>query len=40
MIGATVVTLQTSDASLAILPAVTGILAVFVAYGRRGWIAA
>jgi hypothetical protein len=38
MIGATVITLQTSDASLAILPAVTGILTVFVAYGRRRWM--
>src|SRR5437660_9906036 len=35
MIGATVVTLQTLDAAMAILPAVTGILAAFVAYGRR-----
>ncbi|PYR96653.1 MAG: DoxX family protein [Acidobacteria bacterium] len=34
MIGATVVTLQTLDAAMAILPAVTGILAAFVAYGR------
>ena len=34
MIGATVVTLQTMDAVMAILPAVTGILTAFVAIGR------
>jgi hypothetical protein len=38
MIGATVTTLRTADTGLAILPAVTGLLTVFVAYGRRHWI--
>ncbi len=34
MIGATVVTLATMDASLALIPLVVGLLAAFVAYGR------
>ena len=40
MVGATIVTLRTLDAPSAIFPAVTGLLAAFVAYGRRTWIAA
>jgi len=34
MIGATVVTITTVGAAAALMPAVTGILAAFVAYGR------
>ena len=34
MIGATVTTIQTMGAKVAVLPAVTGILVAFVAYGR------
>ncbi len=34
MIGATVVTLATMDAALALIPLVVGLLAAFVAYGR------
>jgi hypothetical protein len=34
MIGATVFTLATSDAPLALIPLVLGLLAAFVAYGR------
>jgi hypothetical protein len=34
MIGATVTTLLTMDAVLALIPLVTGLLAAFVAYGR------
>ena len=34
MIGATVITLATMDAVLALLPLVSGLLAAFVAYGR------
>jgi uncharacterized membrane protein YphA (DoxX/SURF4 family) len=34
MIGATTVTLQTGAILLAVLPFVTGLIAVFVAYGR------
>ncbi len=34
MIGATVVTLATMDAALALIPLVIGLLAAFVAYGR------
>lgn len=35
MIGATVVSLMTGPAALAAIPLVTGLLAAFVAYGRR-----
>jgi hypothetical protein len=34
MIGATLITLATMDAALALMPLVTGLLAAFVAYGR------
>jgi uncharacterized membrane protein YphA (DoxX/SURF4 family) len=34
MVGATVVTLATMDAGLALIPLVVGLLAAFVAYGR------
>jgi hypothetical protein len=34
MIGATVITLMTMDAVLALIPLVIGLLAAFVAYGR------
>jgi hypothetical protein len=34
MLGATVLTLATMDASLALIPLVVGLLAAFVAYGR------
>ncbi len=34
MIGATVVTLQTNPPLVALLPAITGLLLMFVAYGR------
>jgi uncharacterized membrane protein YphA (DoxX/SURF4 family) len=34
MIGATVITLATADAVLAVIPLVVGLLAAFVAYGR------
>ena len=34
MIGATVITLTTASVAMALLPAGTGILAAFVAYGR------
>ena len=34
MIGATVITLATMDAALALIPLVVGLLAAFVAYGR------
>ena len=34
MIGATVVTLATADAALALIPLVVGLLSAFVAYGR------
>ena len=34
MIGATVVTLMTSDVAMALIPLVVGILCAFVAYGR------
>jgi uncharacterized membrane protein YphA (DoxX/SURF4 family) len=34
MIGATVITLMTGAAAMAVFPLVVGILAVFVAYGR------
>ena len=34
MIGATVITLLTMDAALALIPLVVGFLAAFVAYGR------
>jgi len=34
MIGATVVTLVTGGGAMALMPLVTGLLAVFVAYGR------
>jgi hypothetical protein len=37
MIGASVTTLQTAPLRMAILPAVTGVLTAFVAYGRRQW---
>ena len=40
MLGATVVTLATMDASLALIPLVVGLLAAFVAYGRRRLVAA
>ncbi len=35
MIGATVITVVTMDATMALFPAVTGLLAAVVAYGRR-----
>jgi hypothetical protein len=35
MIGATIVTFATMSAALALMPLVTGLLAAFVAYGRR-----
>ena len=35
MIGATAISLMTGDPALALIPAVTGILAAFVAVGRR-----
>jgi hypothetical protein len=35
MIGATITTLLTMDAGMAALPAATGMLTAFVAYGRR-----
>ena len=34
MIGATVITLMTSDTAMALFPLVTGILCAFVGYGR------
>ena len=34
MIGAVVVTIQTMGFAMAIMPFVTGLLAIFVAYGR------
>lgn len=37
MIGAIVITLQTGAPTMAILPAITGLLTAFVAYGRREW---
>src|SRR5437773_11970402 len=39
MVGATIITLRTMDATMAILPVATGILTAFVAYGRRRWLA-
>lgn len=37
MIGATVVTLLGGGAALALMPLVTGLLCVAIAYGRRSW---
>ena len=37
MIGATVISLVIGGVGLAIIPAVTGLLAAFVAYGRWNW---
>jgi len=37
MAGATVTTVATMGVKFAVLPFVTGILAAFVAYGRRDW---
>jgi uncharacterized membrane protein YphA (DoxX/SURF4 family) len=37
MIGATVVTLASSDVVSALMPLVVGLLCVAVAYGRRSW---
>jgi len=38
MTGATVLTLAGDDAAGAIIPFVLGLLAAFVAYGRRSWL--
>ena len=40
MIGATVITLMTMGAALALIPIVVGLLLVFVAYSRRSWFEA
>jgi len=37
MIGATVITLKTMGAALALIPLVVGLLLVFVACRRRSW---
>jgi|SRR5258706_4678613 hypothetical protein len=37
MIGATTITVASGQASLALFPLVVGLLAAFVAYGRRRW---
>jgi len=38
MIGATVITLTSMGAALALIPLVVGFLSAFVAYGRRSWL--
>jgi uncharacterized membrane protein YphA (DoxX/SURF4 family) len=40
MIGAVVISLMTMGVATAVIPLIVGILCVFVAYGRRGWIKA
>lgn len=37
MVGATVVTVMGGQVALALMPAVVGVLAAYVAYGRRDW---
>ncbi|HKX29723.1 MAG TPA: DoxX family protein [Blastocatellia bacterium] len=37
MVGATVITLMSGPASMAVVPGVVGILLVFIAYGRRSF---
>jgi hypothetical protein len=37
MIGATIITAAAGPASMALFPLVVGLLAAFVAYGRRRW---
>jgi hypothetical protein len=37
MIGATVVTIMGGQIAIALMPAVAGLLAAYVAYGRRAW---